>query len=485
MLELVPNSPELKAEIDEKQTKVNGTNAIVVFKNGSYIKVVTASDSSRGNRCNILIIDEFRLVRKDVIDTILRKFLTLRRMPRYEELSDDERKREYDKERNKICYLSSAFYQDSWSYVKCLDTFKSMMQQRSDFICGLPYQLSIREGLLDSEVVADEMLESDFNEIKFSMEYEAVWYGSADGAFFEYNAVAKNRRIKYPMLPARLTEKLKFDSRLRIPARQAGEKRILSADIALMASTRFKNDATAIHITQIMPTKADRLMVNLMYSEVNEGLRTEEEALNIRRLYEEFDCDYIVLDARNVGLSIYDCMAREMTDSETGEIFPALSCCNNADFAARCTERNAPKVIWAIMGSPKFNSECAFLLREGFKSGNIRLLLNEYDGEDALKEIKGFSSLLPEERLALTMPYINTTLLIDELVNLKHEEFNGMVRLYEKSGMRKDRYSSLSYNYYVAIQLEKDMRRKSVRNISGDEDQFIIRAPSTQRKGWY
>ncbi len=76
MLELKPLSPELAAEIDEKQTRINGTNAQIVFKNSSYIKVVTASDSARGNRANLLLLDEFRMIAKDVIDTILRKFLT-------------------------------------------------------------------------------------------------------------------------------------------------------------------------------------------------------------------------------------------------------------------------------------------------------------------------------------------------------------------------------------------------------------------------
>lgn len=50
LLELKQNSPELVAEIDDKQSKINGTDAKIVFHNGSYIKVVTASDSSRGNR---------------------------------------------------------------------------------------------------------------------------------------------------------------------------------------------------------------------------------------------------------------------------------------------------------------------------------------------------------------------------------------------------------------------------------------------------
>lgn len=34
MLELKPNSPELAAEIDDKATKMNGTSAQIVFKNG-------------------------------------------------------------------------------------------------------------------------------------------------------------------------------------------------------------------------------------------------------------------------------------------------------------------------------------------------------------------------------------------------------------------------------------------------------------------
>lgn len=49
MYELKPLSAELRLETDEKQSKVNGTEAKIVFKNSSVIKVVTASDSARGN----------------------------------------------------------------------------------------------------------------------------------------------------------------------------------------------------------------------------------------------------------------------------------------------------------------------------------------------------------------------------------------------------------------------------------------------------
>lgn len=482
ILELKPNSPELAMEIDDKQTKINGTNAQIVFRNSSYIKVVTASDSARGNRANLLLLDEFRMIAKDVIDTILRKFLTQKRMPRYEALTKEERKAEYAKEKNKTMYLSSAYFVDHWSYLKCTDTCRFMIDDRKkQFVCGLPYQLSVSEGLLDAETVADEMAETDFNEIKFQMEYEALWYGNTDGSFFDYNSISKNRKIKYPMLPDSLASKLGNSQNVRIPPKLNGEIRILSADIALMTSRKNNNDATAVFINQLMPTKAGRYTSNIVYADVCEGLRTDDQALMIRKLFDEYQCDYIVLDTNGIGLGVYDCLARDIVDTETGEIYPAISCCNNSEMAERCTVIGAEKVVWSIKASAQFNSDCAYLLREAFRSGRIRLLCTEYEADEILSDIRGYSSLSAAEKLELQMPYINTTLLVDELTKLQHEESGGKVRVFERTGMRKDRYSSLSYNYYVAVQLENKMsKRQSISATSSDV--FVIKPPSYKGK---
>lgn len=479
LLELKPNSPELASEIDDKNTKINGTNAQIVFKNSSYIKVVTASDSARGNRANLLLLDEFRMISKDVINTILRKFLTQRRMPPYELLTKRERKEEYSKEKNKTMYLSSAYFVDHWSYLKCTDTCRFMLDEtKKQFVCGLPYQLSITEGLLDEDTVTDEMMETDFNQIKFQMEYEALWYGNADGAFFDYNSISKNRKIKYPMLPNSLSDKVGSNSLVKIPIKQNGEVRILSADVALMSSKKNNNDATSVFINQLMPTKAGRYVSNIVYADSYEGLRTDDQALIIRKLYDEYMCDYLVLDTTGLGLGVYDCLARDMVDQETGEIYPALSCCNNLEMASRCTVIGAEKTIWAIKASAQFNSDCAFLLREGFRSGRIRLLSTEYEADEFLSEIKTYASLSASEKIQLQMPYIQTTLLIDELTKLQHEEAGaGKIKVYEKAGMRKDRYSSLSYNFYVATQIENRLTKKRSLNNS-DSNFYRIRPPA-------
>ena len=238
------------------------------------------------------------MVKKDTIDTVMKKFLTSRRMPPYKELTEEQRKAEYAKEPNKSSFLSSAFFKDHWAYNKMLDTYELMMDdKKNDFVCGFPYQLSIQEGLLFPEDVESDMLESDFNEIKWSMEMEAMWFGDdGDGSFFDFNSVSKNRRIKYPMLPDKYSSLLTNPQKVKIPPKQNGEKRILSADIALMSSRKHNNDASAVFINQLLPTKSGRYTSNIVYSDSFEGLHTEDQALVIRRMYDEFSCDYIALD---------------------------------------------------------------------------------------------------------------------------------------------------------------------------------------------
>ena len=483
---LKPLSAELRAEINEKDSKDNGTKAQIVFYNTSVIQVVTASDNARGKRCNVLLLDEYRLISKETIDTVLRKFLTLRRMPEYSELTEEERKIEYDKEKNLTLYLSSAWLKEHWSYLKCLDTFKAMLDdRRKQFVCGFPYQLSLLEGLLDKENVEDEMCETDFSEIRWSMEMDALFWGSDEGAFFDSASIYKTRKIEYPMLPNEVSGEAKNAQLIKIRPKKNGEIRILSADIALMSSRAHNNDATAIFINCLTPTKAERYVSNIVYTDTQEGLTTEAQALIIRKLFDEFSCDYLVLDCAGVGLGVYDALIRDIVDPESGEIYPAISCCNNSEMASRCAVQGAEKVIWAVKANAQFNSDCAVLLREAFKSGRIRLLVTEYDAEEIVSHIPGYKKLSDSTKAKLMLPYINTTLLIDELTKLMHEEAGGKIKVYERAGMRKDRYSSLAYNYYVALQIEQKLNKKRNLSLSSAED-FVIKAPSVMRrkKGW-
>ena len=472
---LMPKSANLRMEIAEVQ--VNQANAFVSFKNGSRIVVVTAAESARHNRATILVVDEFRMVDKNTIDTILRKFLTAPRHPGY---LDKEKYADYPIERTKEVYASSCWYEAHWSYEHVRSYVVNMIRGRSYFCCAMPYQLAIMENLLDRVRVEDEMSESTFNAVAFQMEMEALFFGQSDGGLFNFDELDRNRKIRYPYYPKSQGHKLS-DKRLYIPAKQTGELRLLSADIALMSSAKNNNDATSIFINQMLPTTNNRYINNIVFTDNNEGLRTDAQALTIRRYFSDYECDYLILDVRGLGIGVMDALMSDIYDTDTGITYGALSCYNNEELAKRCTVPRAPKVIWAVQGSPEFNSQCALGLREAFRQGFVRLLISEFDAEDALAEIRGYSGLSPADEVLLKLPYIHTSLLINEMINLEYETKNGVVRVKEKSGMRKDRYSSLSYNIFVARILERELLQAKSKK-SMEELVFRFRAPKL-RKG--
>lgn len=446
---LMPNSANLRSEI--REIVINQQDAHIDFYNNSRVFVVTANDNARHNRANILIIDEYRMVDPDIVNRVLRKFLTAPRHPGYL----DNPEYEHLMERNKEIYASSCWYESHWSFEKAFSYLKNMIEGRKYGICALPYQLSIKENLLSREQVEDEMSESDFSEVGFYMEMECLWWSDTDGGLYSNEDISKNRTLKYVWYPPSVIPSIS-DKRVRIPKKAQKEIRLLSVDLALMASsTKHDNDAASIFVGSMQPTYGDRYVNNIVYTENIEGMRADDLALVIRRRFEEYAGDYLVIDARGLGLPIVDLLMKDMEDPVTGEIYPAISCCNNEDIAARCSVRGAPKKIWAIMGSAQFNSECALGLREAFRQGFVRLPISEYDCEDELILLPGFNKLSVTERVDAKMPYVHTTLLGNELINLKYEAKNNVIRVQEKSGMRKDRYSSLSYNVYVAKELER------------------------------
>lgn len=435
-----------------------GTNkAVIDFHNGSWIKVITAADTGRGNRANILITDEFRMVDKDTIDTVLKRFLSSPRQPNY--LNLPEYKDNPDLlESNIEIYMSSCWYKSHWSFDKSKAYTVNLLGGRKGyFVCALPYQIAIKEGLLKRIDVEDEMSETDFDAVKFDMEMGCIPFGDTDGAFFTFDDISQRRKLQTPLYPPSVIG----GRNQKIPDLAFNERRILSVDVALMASNKNKNDASSIMINSAIPTSNNDYTANLVYLENYEGLNTDELALIVRRLFAWYKCTDLVIDTNGVGLGVYDALIKDIFDHETGELYPALSCCNDKVMAERCKVENAPKVIWSVKATATFNNEVCILLRSGFQKGKINLLVSEFESEEILRErFKGFNKMMPYEQMQYKMPFIQTTLLVYELISLEHEIKGTNIKITEKSGMRKDRYSSLAYNYWVQCQLEREMLNK-------------------------
>lgn len=301
---LMPLSSNLCLEIVDIQN--NQVNASVTFKNGSKIVVVTAAESARHNRATVLVLDEYRLIDKNTIDTVLRKFLTSRRHPKY---LDKPQYKDYPQEKTKELYASSCWYEAHWSYELVRTYVVNMIRGRSYFCCAMPYQIAVREGRLDKEKVEDEMSESTFSPSSFRAEMECLFIGQGNGGLYSFDDIEKTRKLLYPLFPKSNDFKLS-DKRLLLPAKMPGEIRIISADIALMSSAKYNNDATSIFVNQMLPVGNGNYVSNIIYTRNDEGLRADVQALQIRKLFEDYDGDYLVIDSKGLGLPVVDLLIR-------------------------------------------------------------------------------------------------------------------------------------------------------------------------------
>lgn len=450
--DFMQKSSLLRNEISRVNTGQN--DCFVYFKNGSWIRVVVAGESSRGARSNILIIDESRLVSQKIVDTILRPMNAAPRQPGY------LRKPEYAhlSEMNKEFYLSSAFYSASEMYEKVKAYTANMLDPRLNyFVCDLPYMLSIKEGLLMRQQIINEMSEATFSDISFMMEREGIFYGSADNALFDYKTLEAQRIIGdclFDLDYYRLTK-------AKMPEKKNEEIRILSLDIALLASKRHNNDASAFTLHSGIPTSSNEYIDNIVNVGTCEGLTTEELGLETLRRFYQYDCDYLAIDANGIGQAVLDyIMGADRYDPVYNETYSALNVMNNPDLEDRCKVKNAPKVVYVIKANARSNNDMTLALRAGFQNKYINLLLPDTNIEEKLSKIRGYGTLSEIQQASMRMPYIQTTLLINELINLTHDTSNGLIKVKEKAGMRKDRYSSLQYGYALLQELSKGLKPK-------------------------
>lgn len=446
-----------------KQIKSSSNEAVVIFHNGSSIEAVTSTDDSRGYRGNILILEEFRMIDKKILDTVLKPFLNVYRQPPY--LKKEEYK--HLTEENIEIYISSAYYQSHWMWQAMQNARDMMLKGKDHVIFAMDYLLSIHHGLLSKKRIQEEKEKSDFDPIMFSMEYENLMYGQNDNALFSLEDINKNRKLKNPFYPIKNIDYQQVKNKRKEKLRE-GEVRIMGVDVALMGGN--DNDTTVITCMRLIPN-GDRYLRKVSYIESLEGKHSEDQAIRIKQLFEDFQASYIALDCHGNGMSVYDELAKVQYDEERDVEYEAWCAFNDDEMKDRAKSPNPLPVIFSIKAGNKLNHEIATSLRGVLQSSYIELLINEIEAKDMLMDKKYYNEASLEDKVLYERPFIQTTLLVNELVNLEYEVIGGYIKVKEKSGKRKDRYSSLAFANYLAKYLEdKNLHN----NNSYDPDDPIV-----------
>lgn len=457
------SSYALRCEILEWSDGVNKTE--VIFRNGSKISAEVASDNSRGFRGNILIVDEFRLVKKKIIDDVLKPMLNVPRIPPY------TLKPEYahlDKEENKELYISSAWYQSDWIWLEFQSYLKDMMKSSTTFVCSIPYQLSIYHKILSPKMVEKVRTSDTFDQIGFDMEYEALFPGENEKGYFKLADINKCRTITKAFRPPTDLEYIENKSRSvpknlsNLPrVNKTSEIRIIALDIALMSgNTQSKNDSSAFILFRLIQD-GSRYKREVVYIEtIHRTIADDDLAVRLKQLYEDFEADYVAMDTNGVGLGVYNACTSTLKDEDRDKEYEAWSCINDEEMNKARKTKGVP-VVYSVKASAQFNHVIAVGLKSAFENGKIAIPINEIIKREELSAKKGFITKTTDEQNEELYTYYQASAMTNELVGLEKIIQSGNIKIVEVGTATKDRYSALAYGNYYANEFEKELNKEN------------------------
>lgn len=449
---------------------------VLHYKNGSSIIPAAANDGSRGMRLTVAVRDEYRMMNPDVDKKVISPMLTEQRKPGY------LKKPEYAhlEELNTSIYLSSAWMKNHWSYGLFMNEMKKMseidvsdeanhfVKENRSYVIGLPWDVSLYEGLLKMNKAKEEMSAEGLSRAAIEMEYLALFYGQAEGAFFELDDVTKNRTLMKPFIPKTSMQLLlqsvrtnseKKNSYFNYDKKKHGEIRLISADVARVKGKN--NDASSFGCIRLIETN-NGYEAHIVYMESHEGMRFKKQGIRLRQLFEEFEADYIVVDVLGQGSAIFDELTQYVTDDDTGRTWEPWNTIKPDQLDdGRSIPRDAPKVIYPMRANQALNFQIALNFKSALDQGKVKLLKSDLEARDIYRDQSDFQELGIQEQAHILKPFIETSEFEREITNLISTQTatTKVMTITETPGNRKDRYSMCSYAYFVALQFERDILR--------------------------
>lgn len=465
--ELMRDSPMLRKEI--RKIKDNQNEVIVYFRNHSTITVVPASENGRGYRSNVIVREEFRQIKKSVDDSILSPFQIIRQTPY---MKDDFYVNIPELEEETIdIYISSSWLDNGhWMWEIVDQAYDEMLKGQASCLLAFDESIAIKHKIKTMRYFQTEKKKQD--PLTWRIEFLNERVRENEHAFFTYSMLQQNQKAKRAFYPkTEMDFKMGRKNPYDIP-KQQNEVRIVACDMAFIENK--KNDNSVFSCMRLLPecTTYNRENSNdikidngyrriVSYMEAIQGGDTTKQAIRIRQLFEDFGADYIVLDTRNAGVSIYDLLANVMYDESRGIEYSPLTCMNDDAFANRIRIEGAIPCIYTINAYQKLNSDIALDFRRVLEDKKIDLLVSfEQAKEDILPNIKEYINTPDADvQIFYEAPFLETQALISETTSLLYEkkQQTGAIVISEQGANRKDRYTSVSYGSWFASQLEKDM----------------------------
>lgn len=431
--------PSLKKEIDWTRGKtLEGKDKVrYVFKSGSVLDNLAARETTRGQRRHGGLMEECI----GIDDTILREvIIPVMAISRRAKDGTTNEKEPLNKSQ---IYITTAGYKGTFPYDRLIGFLVRMVTQPDRcLVLGGTWRTPVGVGLQSKTFITDQKNEGTYNEASFEREYESKWSGTVEDAFFNGEHFNRNRKLLQPEYEA--------------SGRSAsGAYYVISVDVGRKGCDSV---VCAFKVTPQSQGPSIKSLVNI-YTVSDEHF--EDQAIFIKKLYYKYKARALVIDANGLGIGLVDYMVKSQED-ENGDFLPDFGVINDDEgyYKKYRTNNTEFDAMYLIKANAPINTECHTNAQVQLSSGKVKFLIDEKTAKEKLLGTVRGQKMTSEERAEYLKPFTLTSILREEMLNLREEnEGINIILKQANRGIRKDKFSAFEYGLYY-IKQEEDSKKK-------------------------
>ena len=233
------------------------------------------------------------------------------------------------------------------------------------------------------------------------------------------------------------------------------------------------DDQTEIAVLKVSPLPSGYMKKQLVNIITIEG-NTIQQALQIKKIFQKYKCRAAVVDGNGPGEGLVDMLTSDQVDPEDEKMYAGLGVINDVErddgrwrYKETYTENTIRNAIYVMKANVSLNSEMYSYCKNQMSMGRLRFLIDETTAKNRLMSQAQGQKMSANKRAEYLLPYVQTSILRDQLLNLIEETEGAHVILkQDNKKIKKDKVSALVYGlYYCKMQEDKRGGRKRDFNV--------------------
>ncbi len=347
-------------------------------------------------------------------------------------------------------YVTTAGWKGTFPYEKLVQLLIwQIVKPGQSIVLGGTWRVPVLMKLLDRNFVKDLKADGTFNESSFAREYESVWSGTTEDAFFNAEVFDRHRVLNQP--------EYEYSGRSAKDAYYT-----ISVDVGR------KGCASVACVFKVTPQPQGNALKTLVNLYTYDEEHFEDQAINLKKLFYKYKARSVVIDANGLGIGLVDYMVKNQIDPVTNETWFNFGVDNDDDgfYKKYRTEDTVHDAMFLIKANAPLNTEAHANAQSQLSSGKVKFLLDERTAKAKLLNTKLGQNMTPEERAEYLKPFTLTSILKEEMMNLREEQDGVNIILKPANkGIKKDKFSAFEYGLYYIKQQEDSRKRKKRFNV--------------------